>query len=155
MKRYYISHPFTGNEEKNKADADRIRAALKEAHPDICFMNPLGMFGNKDTGYCTALADALELLSSCEAVIFCPGWEDSTGCRAEKAFAMQQGIRIMYLQDFPETMRRLTNDAVKEDLLQNMKNEIIRQGKGIKAGCCIATVQTKGGRVDYGDGIER
>ena len=104
MKRYYISHPFTGNEEKNKADADRIRAALKEAHPDICFMNPLGMFGNKDTDYCTALADALELLSSCEAVIFCPGWEDSTGCRAEKAFALQQGIRIMYLEDFPVAM---------------------------------------------------
>lgn len=100
MKRYYISHPFTGNEEENKADADRIRAALKEALPEICFMNPLGMFGNKDTDYCTALADALELLSSCNAVIFCPGWENSTGCRAEKAFAIQQGITIMHLEDF-------------------------------------------------------
>lgn len=126
MKRYYISHPFTGNEEKNKADADRIRAALKEANPDICFMNPLGMFGNKDTDYCTALADALELLSSCEVVIFCPGWEDSTGCRAEKAFALQQGIRIMYLQDFPEAMRHLANDMVRKDLAKAMEAEIVR-----------------------------
>lgn len=113
MKRYYISHPFTGNEEKNKADADRIRAALKENHPDICFMNPLGMFGNKDTDYCTALADALELLSSCEAVIFCPGWEESTGCRAEKAFAMQQGIKIMYLEDFDAAKKYRQREARK------------------------------------------
>ena len=155
MKRYYISHPYTGDEEKNKMDADRIRAALKEAHPDICFINPLGMFGDKDTDYCTALADAMELLSLCDGVILCPGWEESCGCRAEKAFAMQQGIKVMYLQDFPEAMRRLTNDAVKEDLAQDLKNEIIRQGKGIKTGYCIATVQTKGGRVDYGDGIDR
>jgi len=96
MKRYYISHPFTGNEDANKQDADRIRAALKDAHPGICFMNPLGMFGDKDADYCTALADALELLSCCEALILCPGWEDSAGCRAEKAFAIRQGIRIMY-----------------------------------------------------------
>ena len=100
MKRYYISHPYTGDEEKNKMDADRIRAALKEAHPEICFINPLGMFGDKDTDYCTALADAMELLSVCDAVIFCPGWEESTGCRAEKAFAIQQGIKIEYLSDF-------------------------------------------------------
>lgn len=105
MERYYISHPFTGNEEKNKVDADRIRAALKEAYPNICFINPLGMFGDKDADYCTAFADALELLSVCEAIILCPGWEDSTGCRAEKAFAMQQCIRIMYLEDFPEAMK--------------------------------------------------
>lgn len=99
MKRYYISHPYTGDEEKNKMDADRIRAALKEAHPGICFLNPLGMFGGKEADYCTALADALELLSCCEAAVFCPGWENSTGCRAEKAFALQQGIRILYLDD--------------------------------------------------------
>ena len=72
MKRYYVSHPFTGNEEANLADAGRIRTALKEHHPDICFMNPLGMFGDGAADYCTALADALELLSCCEAIILCP-----------------------------------------------------------------------------------
>lgn len=100
MKRYYISHPYTGDEEENRRDAERIRAALKEAHPGICFMNPLGMFGGKETDYCTALADALELLSSCDAVIFCHGWEKSTGCQAERAFAMQQGIEIKELADY-------------------------------------------------------
>lgn len=101
MKRYYISHPFTGCEEENRKDAERIRAALKENHPDNCFLNPLGMFGGKDTDYCTALADAMELLACCDAIILCPGWEESTGCRAEKAFAMQQGIEIRYLEEYP------------------------------------------------------
>ncbi len=59
MKRYYISHPFTGNEDENKADADIIRAFLKQKNPEICFMNPLGMFGGKEADYCTALADAI------------------------------------------------------------------------------------------------
>ncbi|MBR4694838.1 MAG: DUF4406 domain-containing protein [Selenomonadaceae bacterium] len=146
MKRYYISHPFTGNEEKNKADADRIRAALKEANPSICFMNPLGMFGNKDTDYCTALADALELLSSCEAVIFCPGWEDSTGCRAEKAFAIQQGIKILYLQDFPEVLRHLNDD--KEDLMEALKDGIFRQEARNKP-ICDTIAKIAGGRIIY------
>lgn len=97
MKRYYISHPFTGDEEKNKEDAESIRAALKKVHPDICFINPLGMFGDEDTDYCTALADAMELLAACDAIILCPGWEDSCGCRAEKAFALRNGIRILHL----------------------------------------------------------
>lgn len=149
MKRYYISHPFTGNEEKNKADADRIRAALKEAHPDICFMNPLGMFGNKDTDYCTALADALELLSSCEAVIFCPGWEDSTGCRAEKAFALQQGIRIMYLEDFRAILHHMDDEAAKQDLANALKAELIRREEDIKT-ACTAIIRKTGGRIVYG-----
>ena len=127
MKRYYISHPYTGDEEKNKMDADRIRAALKEAHPGICFMNPLGMFGNKDTDYFIALADAMELLSVCDAVIFCPGWENSCGCRAEKAFVIQQGIKIMYLKEFSEVMYRLRDNRIEVELKEAMRAEIDRQ----------------------------
>lgn len=97
MKKFYLSHPFTGNEDQNKAAAEAIRIKLKEANPEICFINPLGLFGNKNMDYCTALADALELLSCCDAIILCDGWEESVGCRAEKAFAMQRGIPIKYL----------------------------------------------------------
>ena len=100
MRRYYISHPYTGNEEENVKHSEKVRSTLKRAYPEHCFLNPLGMFGDADTDYCTALADALELLSCCHTIILCDGWEKSTGCRAEKAFAMQQGIEIKYLKDF-------------------------------------------------------
>lgn len=72
MKRYYISHPFTGCEGENRDDAERIRAELKKNYPDICFINPLGMFGGRETDYYIALADAMELLSCCEVMILCP-----------------------------------------------------------------------------------
>lgn len=96
MQRYYISHPYTGNEKANQIDAESIRAILKQEYPGICFLNPLGMFGNEDIDYCTALADALELLSMCDAIVLCRDWEKSAGCRAEKAFALQHGIRIYH-----------------------------------------------------------
>ena len=102
MKRIYISHPYSGNEEANVRDAARIRAKLKARHPENCYINPLGMLGGPETDYCTALADALELLSVCEAAIFCPGWVNSTGCRAEMAYCMQQGIKTYMLSDYGE-----------------------------------------------------
>ena len=99
MKRVYISHPYTGNEEANLQDAERIRAKLKAANPDICYINPLGMLGGPETDYCTALADAMELLSACHAAVFCPGWGLSTGCKAEWAYCKQQGIEIQYWEE--------------------------------------------------------
>ena len=102
MQRIYISHPYTGDENLNMIKAENIRRELKKKYPHICYINPLGKFGGPDTDYCTALADAMELLSACHAAIFCPGWEKSTGCRAERAFCMQQGISAMDLKDYLE-----------------------------------------------------
>lgn len=117
MKRVYISHPFTGDENYNLEHAGKVRAALKEAHPDVCYLNPLGMFGDEDTDYTTALADALELLSVCEEAIFCPGWEKSTGCRAERAFCMQQGIVIRALEHDRDVMRILAAEEAQTRLV--------------------------------------
>ena len=100
MTKIYISHPYSGNEEANLRHANLVRAALKRAYPTICCINPLGMFGDKETGYVTALSDAMELLSACDAAIFCDGWEDSCGCRAEMAFCKQQGIKIRSLSEY-------------------------------------------------------
>ena len=44
MKWCYISHPYTGDEEKNKAEAAEIHRKLQELHPDILFLNPLAAF---------------------------------------------------------------------------------------------------------------
>ena len=114
MKRYYISHPFTGCEGKNREDAERVRAALKKKYPDICFINPLGMFGGRETDYYIALADAMELLSCCEVMILCSGWDHSIGCRAEKAFAIQQGIEIHYLNEYIEEKAMKAADERKD-----------------------------------------
>ena len=141
MKRYYVSHPFTGDEKANLADAERICAELKARHPHICFMNPLGMFGDENADYCTALADALELLSCCEAIILCPGWEKSTGCRAEKAYAIHTGIKTHYLDEFlnraQEHQRRSTMNA---GLTNDEFCQLINSGRKSRMASVIVTV---------------
>ena len=141
MKRYYVSHPFTGDEKANLADAERIRAELKARHPHICFMNPLGMFGDENADYCTALADALELLSCCEVIILCPGWEKSTGCRAEKAYAIHAGITIHYLDEFLNReqahQRRSTMNA---GLTNDEFCQLINSGRKSRMASVIVTV---------------
>lgn len=141
MKRYYVSHPFTGDEKANLADAERIRAELKARHPHICFMNPLGMFGDENADYCTALADALELLSCCEVIILCPGWEKSTGCRAEKAYAIHAGITIHYLDEFLNReqahQRRSTMNA---GLTNDEFCQLINSGRKSRMASIIVTV---------------
>lgn len=141
MKRYYVSHPFTSDEKANLADAERIRAELKACYPHICFMNPLGMFGDENADYCTALADALELLSCCEAIILCPGWEQSTGCRAEKAYAIHTGIKIHYLDEFlnrtqPHQRRNTMNAGLTNDEFCRLVNS----GRKSRMASVIVTV---------------
>ena len=141
MKRYYVSHPFTGDEEANLADAERIRAKLKAHHPHICFMNPLGMFGDENADYCTALADAMELLSCCEAIILCPGWKRSIGCRAEKAYAIHTGIKIHYLDEFlNRTQRHQRRSTMNAGLTNDEFCQLINSGRKSRMASVIVTV---------------
>ena len=141
MKRYYVSRPFTGDEKANLADAERIRAELKARHPHICFMNPLGMFGDENADYCTALADALELLSCCEAIILCPKWEKSTGCRAEKAYAIHMGIKIHYLDEFlNRTQTHQRRSTMNAGLTNDEFRRLINNGRRSRMASVIVTV---------------
>jgi len=99
MEMVYISHPYTGDEEKNMENARQIRERLQYDNPDDCYICPVGMFGDKeDPDYCRTLARCMELESRCDTVVFCDGWEESTGCRAEMAVAIMLGLKIDYLE---------------------------------------------------------
>lgn len=112
MKMMYISHPFTGNEAMNHVDATRVKKTLQLTYPNICFVNPLDEFGDNDKlEYCTALSLAMELLSRCDGVIFCRGWDNSVGCRAEMAFALKTGMEIRYLSDYGITTAGVVSDS--------------------------------------------
>ena len=95
MEMVYISHPYTGNEAANKTDAEKIRRDLQYSNPEDCYVNPLGMFGDEGEYY-QVLAQCLEVLARCDTVIFCDGWQQSNGCQAEMAFAIQQGKHIEF-----------------------------------------------------------
>ena len=115
MKMMYISHPFTGNEAMNRINATRVKKTLQLTYSNICFVNPIDEFGdNENLKYCAALSLAMELLSRCDGVIFCQGWENSVGCRAEMAFALKPGMAIRYLSDYGITVGGVVSDSDAE-----------------------------------------
>lgn len=113
MKMIYLSHPYTGSEEENRAKARRIAARLTKEYPDTLFMNPLDAMQHTvaaGLGYEETLAQCVELLRRCNSVILLDGWRESVGCRKEYRTARDIGMRIY--------------DGIEE----------FRQGMGLEAG---------------------
>ena len=44
MKMIYMSHPFTGDEERNTKDARHMENLLLKSYPGSCVVNPLDLF---------------------------------------------------------------------------------------------------------------
>lgn len=98
---YYVSHPFTGDEEKNRQEAREITARLKMIFPDEIFINPLDAFQYAELveawSYDDILKQCLELLRICDGIILTGDWQASRGCRAEKQEAEWRGLEIYQL----------------------------------------------------------
>ncbi len=92
MNMIYISHPFTGDQERNRQDSIRIQAELQNDNPDEVYINPLRMFEQAD--YYQVLAQCFEVLSRCDKAIFCKDWEKSWGCQAEMAYCIAHNIPV-------------------------------------------------------------
>lgn len=101
MKIYYVSHPFTGDEKKNRKDARRITAMLKKDHPQYIFINPLdAMRYTTGLPYEDSLEQCLELLAICDGIIMTGKWKDSEGCTRECVSAAFAGKEITELGDW-------------------------------------------------------
>ena len=95
MKWYYLSHPYTGNEEKNRAEAAEIQRKLHEMHPGMLFINPLAMFEPlKDMPYEEVMDCCIEVLLACDGIIMTGDHQASKGCRRELAIAEERGLHI-------------------------------------------------------------
>lgn len=100
MKMYYVSHPYTGNEEQNKKEARRITAKLKKTYPNYIFINPLDVFTYaEDQPYGEILKQCLELLRECDGLILTGDWFKSRGCTVERLEAIRYGLEISYMND--------------------------------------------------------
>lgn len=55
-------------------------------------------FITEDTKQTTVayLAKSLEVMSKCDAVYFCKGWEKARGCKIEHEIAKNYGLAIIY-----------------------------------------------------------
>ena len=94
---HYLSHPFSGDEEKNRAAAEAIQRELQERYPKTLYINPIaqfkaltGMEYDKIMGYC------LELLEKCCAVTMTGDYRARTGCVIELTCARHNGIPVFF-----------------------------------------------------------
>ena len=87
-KRIYLSHPYAGRPEniEKAASLAKLYEELwrREGECDLVIINPLEYFKNfQDFDDYTILRMAVNLMKSCDAVLFAPGWKRSRGCRYE------------------------------------------------------------------------
>jgi len=98
MKRIYVAHPYGGKPE-NKEKVENIIKELAIKDPLTLYISPIHAVGYlyNDVDYLQGMDYCFELLSLCDELILCKGWENSRGCNMEKAFAEKHGIPIMEL----------------------------------------------------------
>ncbi|HBT65927.1 MAG TPA: hypothetical protein DEB10_14805 [Ruminococcaceae bacterium] len=100
MKLIYLGHPY-GGDEKNVDDAKQMVKRLVKKFPETVFLSPLqatGFYYN-DIPYIQGMEHCLEMLSRCDALWLCDGWQESKGCCMEYAFAKAKGIPIIEVAD--------------------------------------------------------
>ena len=97
MKLIYISHPYSGEEVKNRSKSTEIAAKLSDMYPHIVFVNPLNAMRHiKQTRltYDDTLALCIGLLAVCDGIIMTGEWKKSNGCNAERDFALGRGMTV-------------------------------------------------------------
>ena len=98
MKKVYIAHPYLGRR-RNKKKVDKIILKLLKENPTILYVSPIHAMGFYyfELSYEDGMEHCFELLSMCDELWLCRGWEKSVGCRLEKEFAERTGVPIRYL----------------------------------------------------------
>ena len=97
MNMHYLSHPFSGDEEKNRAAAEAIQRELQEKHPRVIYVNPLANFkALAGMEYDTIMGYCLELLYKCRAITMTGDYRASKGCMIELAYAREYHIPVFF-----------------------------------------------------------
>ncbi len=101
MKLIYVAHPYQGKKE-NEEKADKIIKELYKKYPEHSFVSPIHGIrcGYDDVTISDGLSYCLTLLSKCDEIILCKGWENSVGCTAEAALANSLGIKTSLQEEW-------------------------------------------------------
>jgi len=96
----FFSHPFGGKEE-NIIKASGILRYLRWKYLDTIFLSPIHTFGwlvdSNPEHREYALNGCRELIKRCDELWLAPVWQDSPGCRQEKQWAEEFGVKVMEL----------------------------------------------------------
>jgi len=97
MLKVYVAHPY-GGEEKNKLSVEKIVLELTIKNSNILYISPIHALGYLYTAlpYQQGMEYCYELLSTCDELLLCDGWEKSVGCMLEWHYADEHHIPIRY-----------------------------------------------------------
>lgn len=70
------------NEELPDEEIIFVDTYVQQSAPDICVTEPLWYLG-----------ESIKIMSTCDAVIFAPGWAMARGCKIEHDTALEYGIQ--------------------------------------------------------------
>lgn len=99
----YVAGPYRGNVEANIANARKVAIAVWEAgHVALCpHLNAAHFEKDCTLGDNVYLSGDLALLARCDALVLCPGWQESPGTKQELNFAKLNGIPIFEYPTIP------------------------------------------------------
>ena len=109
---FYVSHPYGGKPENEKA-VQAVIEELKEKHipirtdfptmyySNVEFVSPIQLLGPLYDAmpYLEGLNLCLSLLKRCDTIIMCGDWQNSRGCMAEYSYALAKHIPIISQED--------------------------------------------------------
>lgn len=91
----YISIPISGYDVgKVQEHIDIVKAHL--SRKGYTAISPLEIYAGKNPTYKERILADLEKMLECDAVYFCNGWCESSGCRIEHKVAEELGMLFMY-----------------------------------------------------------
>lgn len=94
MKKVYVSIPISGKDYAAQAErANRIKRELEREGYKV--ITPFDIIPNPDQGYPYCMGKDIEVLLTCDAAIFAEGWNESKGCKLERAACVIYGIEII------------------------------------------------------------
>lgn len=93
----YISHPYGGNINNYERIEEKVLEYVIDNNWALP-ISPVLMWGHlyHEIEYDTGMEMCLDLLSRCDRLHLCSGWQQSIGCMAEWAFALAKGMPINY-----------------------------------------------------------
>jgi hypothetical protein len=91
----YVAHPFQGKKE-NVESVEKYILNFVKKYPNYTFYSPLHATGfyYHEKSWEDGMKDCLEVLSRCDELWLCPGWENSKGCQTEIAWAQEHNMPI-------------------------------------------------------------
>ena len=76
----------------------------------------------------------IDLLSGCDAIVMCNGWENSTGCNLELAYAKGHNIRVIHINELKAAkLTKLAVDAGMNKAIASLAGVAMLQALNKKA----------------------